>query len=156
MTLARAIPLPDPNFPLQDLLEFKHKRSDEIVGLTHELDKFYSQIANARDSDFELYRLLRVVDKQCADLIKASRESKRKFHVGDFSISLSIDSIESAMIRSAASEAYVLATTGLPIVGAVLGAASSFVSFGRDIGSRRLSDRSSPFKVVGDIHKELI
>ncbi len=154
--LARAIPLPDPNYPLQDLLEFKRKRSDEIVALNHELDKFFVQIADSKDADFEMERLLRVVDKQCADMIKVAKESKGKFYIGDLSFSLSLDSLEAAGNRIVAWEAAGLVATGLPLVGGVLGGAASLVSFSRGIGARNLVTRSSPFSVVGSIHNELV
>lgn len=156
VTLARAIPLPDPSYPLHDLLEFKQKRSDEIAALTYELDKFFSQIANAKDADFEMSRLLRVVDKQCSDMIKAAKESKRKFHLGDLSFSLSLDGIEAATNRIVAWEAAGIVATSLPMVGGVLGGLASLVSFSRGIGARNLVTRDSPFRVVGSIHKELV
>lgn len=156
VSLSRAIPLPDPNYPLHDLLEFKHRRRDEIVALTHELDKFFSQIANAKDADFEMSRLVRVVDKQCSDMLKAAKESKRKFYLGDFSFSLSLDSIESAVNRAVAWEAAGLTATGMPLVGGVLGGVASLVSFSRGIGARNLATRDSPFRVVSSIHEELV
>ncbi|WP_143076382.1 DUF6236 family protein [Roseovarius lutimaris] len=156
MTLVRSIPLPAPDYPLHDLLEFKQKRSDEIVALTQELDKFFSQIANAKDADFEMSRLLRVVDKQCSDMIKVAKESKRKFYVGDLSFSLSLDSIESAANRIVAWEAAGTVATGLPLVGGLLGGATSLVSFSRGIGAKNLITRNSPFKVVSSLHKELV
>lgn len=156
VTLARAIPLPDPNYPLHDLLEFKHRRRDEIIALTHELDKFFSQIANAKDADFEMSRLVRVVDKQCGDMLKAAKESKRKFYLGDLGFSLSLDSTESAVNRIIAWEAGGTAATGLPIVGGVLGGAASLVSFSRGLGAKTLVTRDSPFRVVSSIHNELV
>ena len=156
VTLSRAIPIPDPNYPLHDLLEFKQKRRDEIVALTHELDKFFSQIANAKDADFELSRLLRVVDKQCSDMLKAAKESKRKFYLGDFAFSLSLDSIESAINRCVAWEAAGIYFANLPLVGGVLGGASSLVSFSRGLGARKLVTRDSPFRVVSSMHRELV
>ncbi|MBP0483979.1 DUF6236 family protein [Sagittula salina] len=154
--LSRAIPLPDPGYPLQDLLEFKEKRQSEIIGLTHELDKFFSQVASAKDGDFELARLLRVVDRQCCDMIKVAKESKRRFRLGDLSFSLSLDSFESAVKRVAAWEAAGIVATGLPIVGGVLGGATSLVSISRGIGAREITARDNPFRVVGTIHKELV
>ncbi|MDR7125549.1 DUF6236 family protein [Pseudotabrizicola sp. 4114] len=156
VTLANAIPLPSADFPINDLLEFKLKRSDEIIGLTSELDKFYSQVSNAADQNFELNRLIRVIDRHCADMIKVSKECKWKFHLGEVSYSLSVDAIESAFNRAVSWEAIGLVTTGLPLVGGALGGLASMVSFGRGIGARRLRDRSSPFKVVASIHKELV
>lgn len=160
ITLARAIPLPDPKYPIDELLEFKNKRRDEVIGLTHELDKFFSQIANSKDPSFELNRLLDVVDRQCADMIKAARESKRKFHVGDIGFSLSVDSIEAAANRVAAWGLAGSTTTGMPLVGGALGgtlgALASFVSLSRSVGARKLEARDSPFRVVATMHKELV
>jgi hypothetical protein len=156
VTLSRAIPLPDPNYPLHDLLEFKRRRRDEIDALTHELEKFFSQIANARDTEFEMSRILRVVDKQCCDMIKAAKESKRKFNLGDLSFSLSLDSLESAANRVVSWEALGVVTTGFPLVGGVLGGAASLISFSPGIGARNLVARDSPFRVVGSIHEELV
>lgn len=156
LTLARAIPLPDPKFPLHDLLEFKEKRKDEIFAVNYELDKFYSQIATTSDPEFELNRLISVVDRQCADLIKASRESKRPFHIGDISVSLSVDGAESMINRIIAWETGVQTALGLPIVGAVLGASASVLTVGRGFGSKQKRDRSSPFSIAGSMHDELI
>lgn len=160
MTLTRAIPLPDPSFPIHDLLEFKHQRCDEIIGLTHELDRFFSLIANSRDSNFDLDRLLRVVDKQCADMIKVARESKRRFHLGDISFTLSLDSIESAANRAVAWAASGAIMTGMPLVGGALGGAlggiASVASLTRGLGARKLETRDSPFRVVATMHKELV
>lgn len=160
ITLARAIPLPDPHYPMHELLEFKHRRRDEVIGLTHELDRFFSQIANSRDADFELNRLLGVVDKQCADMIKAARESKRKFYVGDIGFSLSVDRIESAVNRTALWAALGSTATGMPLVGGALGgtlgAIASFASLSRSFGARKLETRDSPFRVVATMHEELV
>lgn len=155
VTLARAVPLPDATFPIDELLEFKERRRDEIVSLTFELDKFYSQIANSEDRDFEMNRILRVIDKNCADMIKVARESKRRFHLGDWNTSLSVNNFESAGNRVVAWDA-IGSSFGLPVVGGILGAAASFVSFDRGLGSRRLADRQSPFRVVTTMHNELV
>lgn len=97
-----------------------------------------------------------MVDKQCSDMIKAAKESKRKFHIGDFSFSLSLDVIEGAVNRAVAWEAIGLTTTGLPLVGATLGGTASLISFSRGVGARQLVARDNPFSVVGSIYKELV
>ena len=156
VTLSRAIPLPAYDYPIEELLEFKKKREAEITALNYELDRFYSNIKRSKDQEFELNRLVSVVDKHCADMIRVASESKWRFHLGDLIISLSFNNLDSARNRAIGWEAGILATTGLPIVGAVLGVGASVLSIERGIGARKLSQRGSPFRVVSAMHKELI
>lgn len=156
VTLARAIPLPNSNFPIQELLNFREKRLPEIVGLNHELDIFYSHISKSQDPDFELNRLIGVIDRKCADMIKVSRESKWKFHLGSLSISLSLDNFKSAIATGGGWEAFLSTQYNLPFVGGVLGATVPFISFDRGLGMRRLQNRNSPFRVIASMHRELV
>lgn len=154
VNLQRAIPLPSPDFPLPELLEFKLRRADEINDLLYEIDKFYSQVMSSKDEAFELGRLVAVIDRKCANLIEVSKESKWKFGLGDFSYSFSVDNVDAAFNRAVTWE---LAgqSVGLPIVGGVLGGGISLVSFGRGFGIKERKDHTSPFNVVSKIHHEL-
>lgn len=153
---ARAIPLPSPAMPLHDLLDFKAKRSDEIVALNYELDNFYSQVRKSSDPDWEFERLIRVIDKNCSDMIKVSRESGKSFHIGDLNFSFSLNNWESGFTRATA---WGLATPqlyGLNYAASALGFGSAFVSLDKGLGLRRKANRDSPFRVVASMHKEMI
>lgn len=115
----------------------------------------YVALANSVDSDHALQVAIREVDMACRDAIAVARESRWKFHLGDFNISLSLNNFESAVNRAAAWE-LIGRPLGLPFVGAMLGSATAFISMEHGLGAKRLAQRESPFRVVGQIHKELV
>lgn len=164
--LVRAIPLPGPDFPLPELLRFREKRMAEIVAFNYEIDHFYSNITKSDDPNFEFNRLLSVIDRKCADLIAVSKESKWPLHLGDLNISFSLDNFESAMQRAtwgatigAAIGATIGVANGLPAVSAIIGGvlgSSSFLSWDKSVGFSRRKSETSPFNIVGRIHKEII
>jgi len=63
LELIEAIPLPDKDVPLNEILEFKLKRNDEFVALRTELDSIGSALNSAENSASELQRAVGHIDK---------------------------------------------------------------------------------------------
>lgn len=84
--LHRAIPTPDKEMPLQEILEFKSKRADELANLRQKLDELYVRIANSNDGFFEFGRTAREIDKACADLLSLAKESRFPFKLAGVNI----------------------------------------------------------------------
>ncbi|WP_306006679.1 DUF6236 family protein [Aquicoccus porphyridii] len=158
--LTRALPLPDPSFPLPELLEFKYRRSDEIVDLNFELDKFYKYVSNANDPDHELARLIQVIDRKLADVHKVAKESKHPFRLGSIAFSISAPSISASSIEDFANRtlAWELAgqTMQLPFVGGMIGAGASLIQFDVGLNKKQEQLTGNPFRVAASISEELI
>jgi hypothetical protein len=66
VSLHRAIPVPDKEVPLQDVLEFRAKRRAELMVLRHHLEDIYERVISAADGALamtkELESLQRAID----------------------------------------------------------------------------------------------
>ena len=72
--LTRAIPIPDKDVPLNEILEFKGKRHDELQLLRNELDNVIAALNEAQDKDAELSKRLTEIDAACADALRVGKE----------------------------------------------------------------------------------
>ncbi|OWY04701.1 hypothetical protein B6V75_00675 [Thioclava sp. F1Mire-8] len=160
--LHRAIPLPTADVPLEDLLNFKEKRRDELLSLTLEIDGLFSRVMNAEDSDFELKRAIGEIDQRCSDVVAAGRESKIRFSLSDFTYGVSLELSSTNLLMSGAAGAIMGTTVGLPVVGATIGAASSFIKFNVGLGGKLERSKKarelafSPYRVVSRLINEPI
>lgn len=160
--LHRAIPLPERDVPLEDLLNFKEKRRDEIKNLTLELDGLFSRIINSADSDFELNRAISEIDQKCSDVIIVGRESGIKFSLSDFSYGVSLEVNSTNLLTTGAAGFLFGSTIGLPLVGGAIGAAASTLKLNLSLGgklqrSTKASELAlSPYRVVSSLIDEPI
>jgi len=74
--LHRAIPVPDKDVPLADILEFRSKRKDELVRLRSAIDDFYSELLKSADPSFDIER--RKADRKSLQRCNQGRERDRK------------------------------------------------------------------------------
>ena len=82
--LIRAIPVPDKDVPLAEVLEFKRKRKDELERLREELDKIQDRVRNALHHEAELAKAKIEIDRACADAIKVASEWQWPFRLTNF------------------------------------------------------------------------
>jgi hypothetical protein len=150
--LHRAIPVPDRDIPLADILEFKEKRRDELGHLRDELDSSYSILVNSADSALEIQRLRRRIESACTDLLMISKETRRPFRLTDVRISfqVQIDRMTlGALVGWAVGQQFALSELGA-IVGGVSG-----ITVSSDFGIIGLRRRSNPYRYVYHFHNEL-
>lgn len=158
----RAIPLPERDVPLEDLLNFKEKRRDEIKSLTLELDGLFSRIINSADSDFELNRAIAEIDQKCSDVIIVGKESGVKFSLSDFSYGVSLEVNSTDLLTAGAAGAIMGSTFGLPLVGGAIGVAASTLKFKVSLGGKlqRSTEANklalSPYRVISSLINEPI
>lgn len=160
--LHRAIPLPAGDVPLEDLLNFKEKRRDEIMNLTLELDGLFSRVINSADYDFELKRAISEIDQKCANVISVGKESGIKFSLSDFSFGVSLDLNSTNLLHNGAFGALVGMQFGLPKVGLAIGAATATLKVSASLGSKLTRSTKSeklafsPYRVVSRLINEPI
>lgn len=158
--LHRAIPTPDKEVPLQEILEFKEKRSDELANLRQKLDELYVRVANANDSFFEFGRAVRELDKACADLLLIAKASRFSFKLSDISITYN-PSVGKILVPMFSVGTFAGFSEPLLNVGAALGAAAMTALKCKItlIPSRGLSlpnERTTPYNFVVDYHDQFL
>ena len=156
--LVRAIPVPDQEVPLAEVLELKLKRKDELLAVRFELDSFYSEIAISADPEFELRRKAQRVDEACADLLKVADEWRFPVKLADVKASFewSAQAAVPAFLALFAGNQYELPTVATAL-GTTLGAAIGLLKVSGDIVVRSTPSKRKehPFRYVYSIHNEL-
>lgn len=152
--LHRAVPVPDQDVPLEDVLEFKHRRADDLAALRAELDQCYLLIDSAEDKALAELTQFKKVDAACADMVKLARETFpfRMASLGmQFTHGASTGGVTGWKIGD---------RLGLPLVGAAIGAAAggvikAAVAMRRDLGLHRAKFTNHPYRFVYHAHDEL-
>lgn len=160
LELTRAIPVPDKDVPLNDVLEFKQRRVDELRRLRSELDTFVAAVSQAEDKEAELRAHIATVDAACADALRVSREWQFPVRLTNFKASVELRPIVTAVagvsifglstISGLAASAAVLAG-----IGGAVAATAPALKLGADFGWRGLKRRLGPYRYVYQFHNEL-
>jgi hypothetical protein len=152
LTLAQAVPIPDSEVPLEEVLNFKRRYRDEIYELKTELDAFYNNISISGDSEHFLQSYVKRIDVACSGYIKAAKGQGFPIRLSSFGLeySLPIGGAVGAFLPSILDGSLRLPATSELIVGA----AATLVS-GVGIGLAKPNSQVSPFRVVGKMHRLL-
>jgi hypothetical protein len=160
LELQRAIPVPDKDVPLNEILEFKNRRKDELQLLRAELDGFVAAINQAEDKAAELENHVAKVDAACVDVLRVSREWQFPVRLTNLKASVEFRPLVTAAGGMAA---FALGTANaLPMSAAVLAGISGAVAastpalkLSGDFGWRGLKRRLGPYRYVYQFHNEL-
>ena len=158
--LYRAIPVPNNDVPLAEVLEFKLRRRDEIKRLRAEIDLYASSVLAAADPYAVLRDKAADIERACADLLRVSHEWKYPVRLTDLKASIEFkpgDVIMKAIEVGALGHfAFNMGAVGA-LLGGILGATvgSGLKLSGTLQKSERLNPRSTPFQYVHSFHKEL-
>ncbi|GLO44146.1 DUF6236 family protein [Pseudomonas putida] len=151
--LLRCVPIPTQDVPLSEILEFRHKRRDELLLFRQYIEDLSLEINGSSDSVDALNKAQRNIDEACSNLWSVTREWNMPIHLSNFSTSFNLD------LKKAASSAYVawksLSSMGLPdttsIIGAVAAGVQSQLSVKSDVKFRPFKKSRSPFKYAFSI-----
>jgi Family of unknown function (DUF6236) len=160
LELYNAIPVPDRDVPLNEILEFRLKRSDELELLRTELDGFVSQIDKADDKAAELAKRIAIIDSACADAIRVSHEWQFPVKLTDFKASFEIRPLVHLQVGAAAyglgSVAGLSSTTNaLAAVSTALVSAASCLKISNGFGWKGIKRKMGPYRYVYQFHNEL-
>lgn len=145
--LHRAIPVPDKDVPLADILEFRSNRRSELLALRYHLDSIYQRILNAGDGELALNSEVNNLQKAILDHTKAAKETGLSFRKMTFSANLNP--------LPAAIAAYSAMNAHSPLVLPLLAAAASSINIGLGpaLKGGKLSD--TPFRYVSSYHEQV-
>jgi len=77
--LIDALPVPNDNIPIHDILEFKERRKDEFNALHETLDELYIDILNSADSDLQAKKSISRLKESLNNIEKIQKEKFKSF-----------------------------------------------------------------------------
>lgn len=151
VSLHQAVPVPAGDVPLAEILEFKERRSAELLRFRHEIERFYLDIENSNDQALALNLAVERIETACADLIKVNKEWKYGSLLSDWDFSITPMQWGGAIASFALAPAVSLdAISGL--LNGTIGAA---LSISPGIGKRIVEGKTNPYRYVASANKEL-
>lgn len=153
--LFRAIPIPTLDVPLAEILEFRHRRHDELVLLRHYLESLVEEVGAATDKQLALQTRVAEVDAACAALLIVSKEWRFPMYLSNIKASFNLSPVKFLPAVAGGwklGEPYGLAAA--TAAAAAAGAASTLEVKG-DFGLRSTVRPASPFRYSFLAHEEL-
>ncbi|MEN3208608.1 DUF6236 family protein [Methylorubrum populi] len=144
--LVAALPLPPEGTEVEDILEFKQNRKDELLALQSELNNMYLAIASSGDGPVALEMQIRLLEKSCSALIKTSSEWWKNIQMSD---------LRSTVPLFAGAGALVGLPMSMPGVAAFGGAAVGIIKIADGVRKKIKSDRKSPYWYACEVAKKL-
>jgi hypothetical protein len=145
--LLNAIPVPDRDVPLDDVLKFKSKRKDELAALRVYLEDVFQRIIESRDPDLKLQTELTRLQASINDHVKVSREWGVKLKLADLTANLNV--------TGALASAFVSHSLGLTLLQSLATAMPAMLSIDIGVGLTGRKAASNPFRYISSIHKSL-
>jgi hypothetical protein len=156
LNLLRAIPIPANDVPLNEILEFKEKRKDELLVLRSHINRLVKVIQGSPTIMDDFNRAIKEVDGACADMLKLGREWQWPVHFADLKTSFNFNSTKFLAATGSGwkfGEPYGLTAASLVASGAGL---ISTIDIKSDLSFRAIKKSSSPYRYSYLAHKELI
>ncbi|WP_124552012.1 DUF6236 family protein [Methylophilus methylotrophus] len=154
--LHRAIPIPQYDVPINEILELKEKRKDELLLFRSKLESFVTQIETSKEPNTELDRSLAELDEACSNLIKLGKEWQFPVTLSNFKASFNLTSTK--LSSGVATGWYIGQNFGLgaATVAASLGGVISTLDIKADFGKQGIKAPTNPYKYAYHINKELL
>ncbi|HDU2720358.1 TPA: hypothetical protein RFC37_002281 [Klebsiella pneumoniae] len=154
LTFTNAFPEPDVSTEINDILEFKLKRKDQLNLLMAHLNSLELRVLKAENKHTELNKAINEIDIACADVIRLYKEKGIKFNISNAKFNFSMKEI--IEVTGATYAGSVIA--GQPQTAAVLASLSAGIASVveiKDAISFKKIDKTNPFNYAGEISKHL-
>ena len=145
--LYEAIPVPDKDVPLQDILDFRAKRQDELLALRYHLDSIYQRIIAGGDGELALQTEIGALEKAIVDYLKVAKGASLPFINMTFEANLNIPAAVAAGLTTFAA--------GFGIVPTLLTGAAAGIAFGPSASLKDHKTSQTPFRYVSSFHKRV-
>lgn len=156
VSMFRSIPTPKANVPLDELLEFRHRRHIEFLLLRIEVEKLYERVLSSGDAHQALITAQTEIELRARDAIRVAKESRLGFRLSDWTINLNIDTSKLVEAGAAAAIGEIIGQkVGLGGIGAIVGGAVPFMGISWIWAPTSLHS-DQPFRYVTKLHKEIL
>jgi len=91
VALINALPVPDGEIPVHEILDFKQRRKDELIELHESIDELYFEILNSPDQDLSTKKSVFKFQSAIQNLDKASNEKFKKTRKYNLSVELNVN-----------------------------------------------------------------
>jgi hypothetical protein len=153
-----AIPVPDKDVPLNEVLEFRLKRYDELEALRQELDKIAIQISTANDKEIELKNNFSAIDDACANAIRVSHEWQLPVRLANLKANVAVQTNIGALIATGVfgyMNDLSVTATALSAVGVFAASGGPTLKLESGIQWEGLRRKVGPYRYVYQYHREL-
>lgn len=157
MQLYNCLPVPGPDVPLVEILDFKDRHKSELLAFRLHLDETTKAIASSDDSSEALKRAIKDLDDSCADLIAITKEWQFPVTLANWKSSLNLDFAKSISVADKVwrqTEALQLGKTEQAIA-ALLAGVSSHIKITADFNFNKIKRPSSPYKYLLEATRQL-
>lgn len=154
ISLINALPIPSDSVDLGEVMEFRHKRGDELRNLMIHINSIESRLMKAENKAQELRMAVNEIDRACYDAIRLHKENKIKFNLHNANFSFSMKEI----IACAGGIYGGAKLIGMPETAAVVSGLAAGVASTLKIDnaiSFKKIDKSNPFNYVGQMSVKL-
>ena len=152
IALYNAVPVPNKDVPLVDILEFKAKRRDELWAFRVHLENVYQKILSQPDFQLSASSEQAQLEKSLADYIKTAKKSRWPFRIAsEFSAKINLS-------PSTIGAAFALGVGVNALSGPVAAIAASLIPLIEvkgEIGLKGRKRTSTPFEYVASYHRDL-
>ena len=155
MELIRAIPVPAADVPLNEILEFKEKRKDELMIFRAHIDKLVCEIQNSPARTDAFNRIAKEVDVACADLLKVGHEWQWPVHFSNFKATFNLDLDKFLNAAKAGWELFESCGSIAQTSAAAVSGLVSTINMKPDISLRSIMKPRGAYRYVQLAHKEL-
>lgn len=156
--LLNAVPVPGPDVPLAEILEFKARRRDELLHFREHFDALSSNISSSDTMEEELAKTLKEIDESCANLLKVTREWQFPVKLTDTKAFLNFD-IGNAFKAAGSAYAASLKSFGLSqtssTIAAVGAAIASQIKLEPAPALQKITRPRSPYKYAYLVRRDL-
>lgn len=122
--LYNSLPIPEADVPLDDILEFKDRRKNELLEFRYIMDGLYEEILTSQDTERAMEKNIQLLQRKLININRVMTDSKIKRVNGSMKVNINIsDAIKEGFVWGAAGTVF-----NFPVEwGAILGVASSFI-----------------------------
>lgn len=152
-TLINSIPEPDVSVNINDALEFRLKRKDNLKNLMNKINELNIRVLKAENREMELKAAINEIDTACAEVIRLYKESLIKFNLSKVKFNLSPLKIIAGAGTYKGAKHFELPETAA-IISGIVGGVFTAIDFSESFSLRRI-DKTNPFNYVGEMSKKL-
>lgn len=128
--LYNSLPIPKNDVPLEEILEFKQRRNDELKEFRYLMDSLYEEILKAQDTERAIEKNIDLIQRKVIDIHRVMEESRIKRIFGSVKVNLSLsDAIKQGLIWGTGGAIF-----SFPVeLGALLGTTASFIKVDTEV-----------------------
>lgn len=149
--LVNVMPFIDVNTPLDEVLEFRQSRKEQLKHLTTTLNSMELRVSEAENQAMELKKVLNEIDIACLELHRLYNEKKFSLTSSDIKLNFNMQNILAISASVYAGASWLFPQTGAALA-ALVGGAASVISWEGSVKIKG-SYNTNPFSYTAEVRK---